>query len=110
MIIFSKVTLKSDTTNDTTTGLVSGIPRAYSDLEGWKLVDEFLTEQDAESSLITVEVEVYGYGEGNTYAATVEEVAYMYNRLQMRPDFLESRCTLITKNVFTFDWTPAELW
>jgi hypothetical protein len=106
MIIFSKLTVTAST-GETCTGLVSGIPCGFSDLEGWMFFEDFLNELG--SCSVEVKVQTFGYGEGDACTATVEEVAYMYKRLAMRPDFLESRCEAIDNHQFSFDWEPSEL-
>ena len=106
MIIFSKLTA-SASTGETCTGLVKGIPCGFTDLEGWVFFEDFLNELG--SCSVEVKVQVFGYGEGDAFTASVEEVAYMYKRLEMRPDFLETRCESIDTHQFSFDWEPSEL-
>lgn len=102
MIIFSEVTLVSES-GKTTDGLIIGIPNALSDLDGWMFAESFL-ESLPEKDFVTCKVRSFGYGEGEALRATVEEVAYIYMRLQMRPDFLETRCESLGSHRFTFDW------
>ena len=93
MIIFSNIVCRADTTSSVASGLVGGEPICYDDLAGWTVFEDFLKECPGHSN-ITVEVTTYGYGEGpDCWDATPEEVAYMMKRIEMRPDFLEARCT-----------------
>lgn len=107
MIIFSKIIVSNDKTPETYEGLVAGKPKNYYDLSGWKQFEAYLEECPA--SKITVKVESFGYGEGEAFDAMATEVAYMKQRLDMRPDFLESRCSSVGNYKFTFDWDPNEL-
>lgn len=106
MIIFSKIEAKADT-GEIFNGLVSGRPRNYMDLEGWKGFELYLAGLD--ETRVEVKVQPYGYGEGEEFTATPEEVAYMYQRIEMRADFLESRCEKLGAYKFSFDWDPLEL-
>ena len=95
MIIFSKVRVTSDTTNFVGEGLCSGEPIKC-----------------AGPSRIKCEVQTYGYGEDDGYGkfdATPEEVAYMQKRIEMRPDFLETRCQT-TRMPYKVDirWEPND--
>lgn len=90
MIIFSKIKI-TDGTNSVE-GLVAGMPKTSKDLDGWVVWEDFV-KNIGETSAITVDVQSYGYGEGEAYVATPEEVAYMTQRINMRPDFLEARCS-----------------
>ena len=63
-------------------------------------------------SKIKCEVQTYGYGEDDGYGkfdATPEEVAYMQKRIEMRPDFLETRCQK-TRMPYKVDirWEPTD--
>ena len=88
--------------------LVSGIPREFDDFEYYTTFEDFLdgVEEDTE---ISVHAEAYLYGEGETYTATLEELAYFYLRIEMREDFLSARCDNIENVDFTFGWSPDEL-
>jgi hypothetical protein len=113
MIIFSKVKVTSDTTDKVGEGFVGGEPICYDDLAGWKFFEEVL-EACTGPSKILCEVETYGYGEDDgagTWAATPEEVAYMMQRIAMRPDFLETRCQK-TRQPYKVDirWEPNEIY
>ena len=106
MIVFSKINATANT-GETFTGLVSGRPKSYNDLEGWKGFELFLAGLD--EAQVEVKVQPYGYGEGEEYTATPEEVAYMYMRIEGRPDFLETRCERLGGYKFSFDWDSLEL-
>lgn len=106
MIIFSRIEARAET-GDIFKGLVNGIPNGLTDLDGWKGFELFLAGLDETS--VEVRVQAFGYGEGEAFKATPEEVAYMYKRLEMRPDFLESRCENLGTHMFSFDWSPSEL-
>lgn len=112
MIIFSEITCRADTTNFVAKGFVSGEPICYNDLAGWKIFEDFLRECKGPSKVI-VEVQTYGYGEDDGYGrfdATVEEVAYMIERLKGNPRFLETSCTK-TRQPYKIDirWEPNDV-
>ena len=105
-LLFSAVTL---TANDHDTEfLVSGIPRDTDDLAGWTAYEGFHGEIDEECE-VRVHVEAYLYGEGETFRASLEEIAYFNNRLEMNADFLSASCDNIEDADFTFTWSPEEL-
>lgn len=87
---------------------VGGIPKGFEDLEGWTAFDRFLEELD-EDTEVSVHAESFLYGEGEMFDATPEEVAYMMKRMEIRPDFLSTRCTRLPDTEFSFDWSPEEL-
>jgi hypothetical protein len=112
MIIFSKVRVTSDTTDYIGEGLCSGEPICYDDLAGWKFFEDVLLECSGSSKVIC-EVQTYGYGEDDGYGkfdATPEEVAYMQQRIDRDPNFLETRCQK-TRQPYKVDirWEPNEL-
>ena len=88
--------------------LVRGIPRELGDIEGYTAFEEFMEDIDEETE-VSVHAEAYLYGEGETYTATLEELAYFYLRIEMREDFLSARCDNIEDVDFTFGWSPDEL-
>lgn len=105
-LLFSAVTV---TANDQSVEFfVGGIPREFDDLEGWTAFDSFMEDIDEESE-IAVHTESYLYGEGETFKATPEEIAYFMKRIEMRSDFLSSRCDNIEDGDFTFSYSPEEL-
>ena len=85
---FSRV--KAMTNEKAAIFLVGGIPKSQDDLNGWTAFKDF-TSGLRENEAITVSIETFEYGEGEVFDATPEEVAYFYKRIQMRPDFIESR-------------------
>lgn len=105
-LLFSAVTVTAD--GEETELLVGGIPREYDDLEGWCKFDDFmgLFPNDTE---VSVHAEAYIYGEGETVRATPEEIAYFMKRIEMREDFLSSRCDSIESVDFNFQWSGEEL-
>ena len=105
-VLFSAVTVTAG--DKQSEFLVAGIPKQYDDLEGWTLFEEFMEDIDEETE-ISVHAEAYLYGEGETYTATLEELAYFYLRIEMREDFLSARCDNIEDVDFTFGWSPDEL-
>ncbi len=70
--------------------LVGGCPTRQADLDGWTAFDSF-TEELPANTVITIHVETFLYGDGEVFDASPEEVAYIYQRLGLRPDFIERR-------------------
>ena len=105
-ILFSAVGVKVG--EEQTSLLVSGVPKGYEDLSGWRAFEHFLMDVDQESD-IQVDVKSYLYGDGEVFRASVEEVTYMMKRLEMRSNFLEDRCQCVGNSTFTFNWCPKEL-
>lgn len=102
MIIFSEIICRADDTDYVAVGLVSGSPVCYGDLIDWNIFKNFLLECTA-TSKVTVEVRTLGYGEGERWDATPEEVAYMNKRCGMDNRFLEERCEFIRRHKITID-------
>ncbi len=88
--------------------LVCGIPRAFDDFEYYTTFEDFLDsiEEDTE---ISVHAEAYLYGEGETYKASIEEVAYFHLRMQQDENFLSGHCDNIESVDFTCNYSPDEL-
>lgn len=105
-VLFSAVTVTAG--DQEKEFLVRGIPRELGDIEGYTAFEEFMEDIDEETE-VSVHAEAYLYGEGETYAATLEELAYFYLRIEMREDFLSARCDNIEDVDFTFGWSPDEL-
>ena len=105
-ILFSAVGVKAG--EEQTSLLVSGIPKDYEDLNGWRTFEHFLMNVDQEAD-IQVEVKSYLYGEGEVFRASLEEVAYMGMRIRMQEKFLEDRCCCVGNSTFSFNWCPEEL-
>lgn len=87
--------------------LVFGIPTSVDDLEDWSAFENLTEQLDWEQEL-TVHVESYLYGGGETVTATPEEVAYMTMRAEKDPTFLSRHCDNIADSNFTVLWTPEE--
>lgn len=105
-ILFSAVGVKAG--EEQTSLLVSGIPKCYEDLSGWRAFEHFLMDVDQEAD-IQVDVKSYLYGEGEVFKASLEEVAYMGMRIRMQDNFLEDRCRCVGNSTFSFNWCPEEL-
>ena len=105
-VLFSAVTVTAG--DQEKEFLVRGIPRGLGDIEGYTAFEEFMEDIDEETE-VSVHAEAYLYGEGETYTATLEELAYFYLRIEMREDFLSARCDNIEDVDFTFGWSPDEL-
>ena len=104
-ILFSAVTVAADDAQ--AEFLVFGIPASIDDLEDWTAFEELTEQLDREQEL-TVHVESYLYGGGETVKATPEEVAYMTMRAEKDPSFLTRHCDNISDSDFTALWTPEE--
>ena len=102
MIIFSEITCKANTTELTTNGLVAGMPICYADLIDWTAFQKLLKKCDR-TSKVTVEVSTFGYGEGEEWDATPEEVAYMKQRCNRDSRFLSTRCEKIGQRKLTIN-------
>lgn len=105
-ILFSKITIRDD--YEESQFFVSGFPQEAEELEGWTAYHAFL-EEISEDMLVNIHAEAYLYGEGETFKATPEEVAYMIMRQERDPDFLSERCTCIGESDFNVNWCPDEL-
>ena len=105
-VLFSAVTVTAG--DQEKEFLVRGIPRELGDIEGYTAFEEFMEDIDEETE-VSVHAEAYLYDEGETYTATLEELAYFYLRIEMREDFLSARCDNIEDVDFTFGWSPDEL-
>ena len=99
-IRFSRV--KAMTENKASIFLVGGVPQSPADLEGWTAFHAF-TEDLKDNAQITVCVETFVYGDGEPNDATPEEVAYIYMRIERRPDFIEARTEKASESEF-FMW------
>ena len=96
-IRFSRV--KAMTEDKAAIFLVGGIPTAQDDLDCWTAFQAF-SEELPENNVITVSVETFDYGEGEPNDATAEEIAYIYMREEMRPDFVEARTKKVGESSF----------
>lgn len=107
-VLFSAVAITANAKGERLEFLVGGIPREFGDLEGWTAFDKHLETIDKDTD-IGVHVDAYLYGEGETFKATPEEVAYMYKRIEGNPNFLNDRSKNIDKVDFDINWSPDEL-
>ena len=94
---FSRVTLYSEGTN--TSFLVGGIPQKESDLEVWTGYRDFINIIPGYKR-IKVWVATFLYGGEEPVDATPEEVAYIYERIKMRKDFIDTRTRKIGETDF----------
>ena len=78
---------------------VSGIPSSQEDLNGWTAFQTFTKDMNKDE-VITVSVDTFDYGEGEPFEATPEEIAYIYMRENMRPDFIEKRTNKVGTSSF----------
>ena len=106
-LLFSHVRVTTPDGNDAEF-LVSGIPREFDDFEYYTAFEDFLDgiEEDTE---ITVHADAYLYGEGETFKASIEEVAYFHLRMQKDENFLSGHCDNIESVDFTCNYSPDEL-
>lgn len=104
--MFSKVTMRDD--YNESEFFVSGFPQEPDALEGCSAYHEFLDEI-SEDTVVNIRAEVYRYGEGEIFKATLEEVAYMTIRDQQDPEFLSDHCLCIGESDFNLYWHPEEL-
>ena len=88
--------------------LVKGIPRDYDDLENYTAFEDFLDGIEEETE-ISVHAEAYLYSEGETFTASMEEVAYFHLRMQKDENFLSGHCDNIESVDFTCNYSPEEL-
>lgn len=99
-ILFSQATLLSG--EKQSSFLVSGIPSDADAFVGWTAFHAFV-DSLIPASHVKADITAYTYGEREVVTATPEEVAYMAMRMQRRPDFLETRCTVQQHEQFEFD-------
>ena len=102
-LLFSAVTATSD--SHQAEFLVSGIPTCMEDLEDWTAFQNLLDQADHEQE-ISVHAETYLYGEGETFRASPEEIAYLTMRAERMPNFLSGHCDCIADHDFSFYWVP----
>lgn len=95
---FSRVTLYS--AGKATSLLVSGIPKSRTDLQGWIVYDNFVSDVPRYTA-VNAHVETFLYGGEEPFDATPEEVAYFYKRIERQPDFIETRTEKIGESDFT---------
>ena len=105
-LLFSKVTL-FDGVNEAEF-LTMGIPHDYEDLERYTAFAEYIGELTDECD-IEVIVDSYLYGDDEAVKASIEEIAYLTMRMDMKPDFLERSCKKIEDSTFLLRYSPEEL-
>lgn len=88
-LLFSKVTIQSD--SDEVEFMVGGFPTEPDDLERCDEYQDFLDEINDETS-ISVHVDAYVCGNGETIRASPDEVAEISVRIEAEPDFLSDQC------------------
>lgn len=91
-VLFSKVSLTADN-GSTDEFLCSGIPSCEDDLEGWAVYDDFI-EDNPDAQDIRAIVESYLRGEGETQAASEDEIADFTQRGE---DFLTCEDVQLTQ-------------
>ena len=96
-IRFSRV--KAMTSDKAAIFLVGGVPATQADLDCWTAFQAY-SKDLPENEVITVSVETFEYGEEEPNDATPEEVAYIYMRENMHPDFIESRTAKVGESSF----------
>lgn len=105
-LLFSRVRASTPDGNEVEF-LVSGIPREFDDFDYYTKFEDFIDsiEEDTE---ISIHAEAYLYGEGETFQASIEEVAYFTLRMQKDENFLSGHCDNIESVDFTFIYSPDE--
>ena len=98
-LLFSKVTIQSD--SDEVEFMVGGF------LERCDEYQDFLDEINDETS-ISVHVDAYVCGNGETIRASPDEVAEISVRIEAEPDFLSDQCDCIGEADFEIQWSPDE--
>ena len=87
-LLFSAVTV---TANDKKVEfLVGGIPREFSDLEGWTAFERFM-EDISEDTTVKVHAEANIYGGEEIVKATPEEIAYFMKRISTAKKCVKSQ-------------------
>ena len=106
-LLFSRVRASTPDGNEVEF-LVSGIPREFDDFDYYTKFEDFIDsiEEDTE---ISIHAEAYLYGEGETFQASIEEVAYFTLRMQKDENFLSGHCDCIGESDFNVNWCPDEL-
>ena len=104
-LLFSKVTIQSDF--DEVEFIVGGFPTEPDDLARCDEYQDFLDEIDDETS-ISVHVDAYICGNGETIRASPDEVAEISARTEAEPDFLSEQCDWVGETDFEISWSPAE--
>lgn len=98
-LLFSEVTVTSS--DQEITFRIGGIPSCEDDLSGTDLFDAFLEELSAEAE-VSVHVEAYTFGDGETHSASEEELNDIAMIELLVPDLIPTRCDNIQDLDFTF--------
>lgn len=106
-VLFSAVKLTAG--DKETEFLAMGIPKELGDIEGYTAFENFVDEL-SENTAVDVHAKAYLYGEGETFTATIEEVAYFTLRMEGRPDFLSARCKNVDSSDFSFQCPPERVY
>ena len=85
-------TVRIEINNKNCEFLIGGIPKCQKDLFGWKIFDNFYNNMNVGSKGLAY-VDTFLYGEDAIFNATPEEIAYLYKRIEIRPDFIYKRTT-----------------
>ena len=104
-LLFSKVTIQSD--SDEAEFMVGGFPTESDDLARCDEYRNFLDEINDETS-ISVHVDAYVCGNGETIRASPDEVAEISVRIEAEPDFLSDQCDWVGDGDFEILCSPAE--
>ena len=104
-LLFSKVTIQSDF--DEVEFIVGGFPTEPDDLARCDEYQDFLDEIDDETS-ISVHVDAYICGNGETIRASPDEVAEISALIEAESDFLSEQCDWVGETDFEILWSPAE--
>ncbi len=104
-LLFSKVTIQSDF--DEVEFIVGGFPTEPDDLARCDEYQDFLDEIDDETS-ISVHVDAYICGNGETIRASPDEVAEISALIEAEPDFLSEQCDCVGETDFEIQWSPIE--
>ena len=104
-LLFSKVTIQCDF--DEVEFIVGGFPTEPDDLARCDEYQDFLDEIDDEAS-ISVHVDAYICGNGETIRASPDEVAEISARTESEPDFLSEQCDWVGETDFEIRLSPDE--
>ena len=104
-LLFSKVTMQRDF--DEVEFIVGGFPTEPDDLARCDEYQDFLEEIDDGTS-ISVHVDAYICGNGETIRASPDEVAEISALIEAEPDFLSEQCDCVGETDFEIQWSPIE--
>ena len=104
-LLFSKVMIQSDFNE--VEFIVGGFPTEPDDLERCDEYQDFLDEINDETS-ISVHVDAYVCGNGETIRASPDEVAEILARTESEPGFLSDQCDWVGETDFEIQWSPIE--